>query len=1581
MKFWKKYKKSIFILLFAACMISAVIAIPGALADDSASQPFSMEASFDGTKLKADGGNTFTASWSGGKSKTAEIVVNRNTSVAVDSSKKYVLSMKVPDTLYFNGLPDASDINGLEKVYMVQNTVPKVYTSGGGQADLSGFSKYSGEIRMELNPSVETITIPDIGISYNQTLVGYNGGAQTISDALQIELISVDNSTSLDGTIAGNDKTSISSLGVDSVSISSGSLSGGGLKNTMSTKGYSGDNGVNEQDVTLGKSDTIAYSCGTAGQAYQVYKSLKVVYHCPYITIDGQKHYLDFSSSDSVLTTNKQGNQTGYRMSGNVVYDADAHTLTYSFKDIYLGSHTRLFYTPVFSWPDELTGIDVPDGKLKVEGSNWEITEQKCYTGVDSTLRSSFAPSRFAYYIPDKVDVSMVSSAEAPSESQIAKREIYQGITKESGIAGTLGFFDVHNDGALDSPKLDVSFDFSTEEGCDAVYYVTQVNLPVYGNSSGTDVSYTLMNDKKEEKSGTLHYSNANSFYCYASDLRKDCGADSTYYIKSLSYSTSLQKGRKYHEETAHLYRNRVTDLGLFFGYIEGKIGEYAAAKMTIKSADGSSAITADGKTELFSTEKSKISDQDYIGYGLGGISIGGADSASITAGNSINLKFGGSVSTEEYQFNGNHLVNGYHVLRDGIFYVCLPDGVSIPGTEQVTVLVGNSRKVPVTQVQKLDGASCTVDGKSGSWWMIEAPNVNAANNTSLSIDVQLATDEKMQGVAWEFKNCVVIRAKGQSISWNAADSKNSTYNNSSDLTKLSSASLSSLGKYLESNGETTGLGMNVYNSSITTKLNIARAEAKLDVETSLKTSEGSSKGTSVTISDPDTQVEYEVSVTSSAGGVADDFEYYIPVVMKSSTIDADALVAKNEFGLLLQDELDITHVTTGTERNPFKVYYTTDAGLTSSNIRGDSVNWEESVSDYSKVTAVKIATVGEDYVDIGDTFSFTASMKYDDSAKDFKSMAGSQVEWRSFGRYTYTRNNVSTTNTYPSGRNDVTVRYINDMTSQQIEAVLDTAAASNTIDVAKAMGQSFAKKQTLSIKKVTASTGTQLITSSPDKLTGSAANSQFRVAFNINNIDSGSTVLQESGTEKSWDIDAGKGITLQANVTFSKALTDVTTPRYVDVTLGNDYVDIVCRIQLVRKVAAADAKDSGLAPGENFIVPNVESSCTISRNSAFTALYVIKNFVPGNYSAQYISFKDSSNAAVKLPKGATVTMMEISDSNAVGSYWYYTADGSSGSVDLKSFRHMSGSDSYTYDTSATEGKTLKYMFVVDFGNADAAVGTYKLDFCGTDENKAEKVFSSLPVSLAKETTYAISISSSGMKATAGYTVTQTSTNDSYIEGKTLAIVVTPKSSLPADAYLKVGSDRIDRNLSGNFIIPVGTIQSGEKSLSMGSDMMPDAAASYDFTGSLYLVDSDVSSAPMAGDKVGTAQSFSLTKSRTVRPALKITGDRVATAAEWSKGQDMTFRVNDIPEGGSVTVTPYSGLTGGQRVTDLLSSVAGLFDLQNGVGTYDRSRTDTGKLRLSGTASPGTYRLVFEVKDADGKTVQNAPYYVIVKDK
>lgn len=1591
MKFWKKYRKSIFILLCAVGIISVATAIPGTLADPDTqaaddSLPYRMEVTYDGTKLDNDSTNDFKSDWSGGKSKAAQIVLHRNTAVSVDSSKKYVVCMKVPTALYFNGLPDASDINGVEEVSIVKNTAPQVNINNGKDSALTDFSPYSGEIRMVLNPSVETVTIPDIGISYDVRLVGYTGGTQTIEDPFQVSLVSVDKSLSL-GNIKDSDKSTVVSSKVDSAQITTGTLSGAGMRNSISTNKFA-SSGV-YSNITMGQSDTVSYGCCTAGQLMQVYKTLSITFHCPYITVNGKNYYLDFSPNDTSFTDNKQGGGQSFKMAKNAVYDSANHTITYTFENVYLGSYNPIFYTPAFSWPSDLNMTLSGSDKYRVYGGGWDVTEQTSYTGAKGTLQSTFNPGNFASFIPEVIDVNMVSSYEAPDSKGIAKREIYQEITRANGVSGTLGFFDIHNDGVKDSPAVKVSFAFNTNKNDQATYYITRVNLPVYGNTGGTDVAYTLTNGTTE-KTGTKHFSDQKSFACQVADLRADCGADGEYYIKELSYETALQKSTAYHAETAHINRNRVADSGLFFGYLEGKLDSYASATMSIEAVDGKTAINSSSGTKVFSTERSTVADQDYIGFGLNAMKIDDKNSVSLTAGNSTMIQFGATVSSEEYFHASNtRAVNGYHTFRDGVLYVCLPEGVSIAGTQQASVYC-NGRTIAATDVERLDASKCTVNDVTAYWWRIKVPGINAHSDQALTASVQLATSERMQGVVWDFKNCVAVRADNQPVSWGAAATLNrgSTFDTMANLEKYDADSVKALAAYLKDQGESTKLGLAVYNDNTTTKMNIARAEAKLDVETSLTTkSDSSDKGKSITISDADTAVNYNVKIASTAGGYANDFEYYIPIVSKSSTLDESALVAKNEFGMTLQGPLTVTQ-TRDDQTHPFTVYYTTQERLTSSNIRNDSVTWvtSDKVTDYSKVTAVKIITNEDttegEYIKHGESYNFTLSMKYDNSESDFSQMAGSQIEWGSFGRYTYNRDGAATTNTYPSGKNDVTIRYQRDMTGedQRMTAVLDTSASKNDVDVSCSLGHSFKKNQTFKIKKVKASDGTQLITSSPAGLTGSAANTQFRVAFNINNI--GSDVLSESGVAKSWTVESGKSVTLQANVSFSKALTDVATPRYIDVTLGNDDVDIVCRIQLVRKVAAADATDSGVAPGENFQVPNVSDSCTISRNSAFTGLYVIKNFVPGNFASQKISWCDSTGAAVKLPAGTTLTMMRISGDNAVTDYWYYKADGKSSSVDLKQFKHMSGTEAFAYDTSATSGTTLRYLVVADFGDADAPAGAYKMKFSAADSGGTAKDFAELPVTLAEKTTYTLALTKTGdLTMNASYDITRWSVNDSYLEGKTLALVMKADSAIPSDAYLAEGSTKYYRNSSGEFIIPIGTIQKGEKSLTLCSKMFPDGKTDYQLSGQLYVAGSNVSEAPMNGEKVAQTRTVTLSKAATVKPALKITGTRVGLASDWSKGQDFSFEVSNIPTGGTVTVTPYAGLTGNQRVTDLLSSVSGVFTLQNGVGTYDSNKVASGKLNLSSTAAPSTYRLLFEVKDSDGKTVLSAPYYVVVREK
>ena len=212
---------------------------------------------------------------------------------------------------------------------------------------------------------------------------------------------------------------------------------------------------------------------------------------------------------------------------------------------------------------------------MKILGAEWEITEQTTYTGQVSTLKNTFTPTRFAWYVQTAPDIKMTSSAQAAEGEKIAKRRIYQGLTKENGIVGALGFFDIHNDGAQDSPELKITFQFNTGDG-DAEYYVTQVNIPVYGNTGGTDVDYEL----DDGTTGTKHYPNQSSFNIKVSNLT----GNSDRYIKKISYQAKLKKSTAYHLETAHLYRNRYNDQGLFFGYIKGELGSKAHATMTIES-------------------------------------------------------------------------------------------------------------------------------------------------------------------------------------------------------------------------------------------------------------------------------------------------------------------------------------------------------------------------------------------------------------------------------------------------------------------------------------------------------------------------------------------------------------------------------------------------------------------------------------------------------------------------------------------------------------------------------------------------------------------------------------------------------------------------------------------------------------------------------------------------------------------------------------------------------------------------------------------------------------------------------------
>ena len=1036
---------------------------------------FNVSVSFAGQELTEGGTNAITDEWSGNSSKIMQVTITRNKSYDVDPNKQYVLCMKTSDVFYFNGLPDVSTITGAEDVAIVKNETPKINVVGKTQAqDLTGFSPYSGEIRIKLNPAVDVVTIADIGVSYNSALMGYTGGEQTVTDPVDVQLISVDASETLSG-FKDTNKVSLQDFPVSTLKVKTEKV-GGGLRTFNSIDDFKSN--TFGADAKLNVDDGISYVLGSQKQKEMVYGTLTCVLHIPYIEVDGEKKYLKFDENDTAITDNKKGTSIGYPMKSKAVYDADAHTITYTFENVYMVSWANFAYTPTFRWPDGVEKNITAD--CNVQGYVWEISEQKTFTGATGSI-SNRSTAKGTVFRPNQADIKLWTDYNQ-SALKIAKPMIYRDVNRQTGISGFLGYFDVHNEGAGDSPEVNVKIEFNTSDGSGAKYYVTQVQIPA--DQAKTTITYTLVNDSGTTVTGTYTYNNTTSFSCKVGELRQKSGVDDKYFIQRLEYQTILRRNKYYHTDVTHNYRNAIGTPGSYQGYIDGTVGATASAKMTISAVEENGKITSDGKSELTATEISTISELDFISTGIYGATLDNQSSANITAGSSTKLQFSILVGTEEYGLSerfgvAGPSINGYHVLRDGIFYACLPEGVSIPGTEQVQVSY-KGKSILATSVQKLDNTQCTVNGATAYWWKIEVPemNVNAFVSATATISIDLATSESMAGVSWNFNDCLALGTNGQKLS-RVNDSFTNGSNTVAELANLNLPSANGLVNALDTKAD--NLGINLYRSNSSVILNIARAEAKLDVTTALSVNDTASTNDQVTVSDKNTKITYAVTVTGQESGAAEDFDYYIPIVHTDSTLDTGALVSQKEIGLQLSEAVQITSVGgTAGEELPFEVFYTTDSGLNSTTIQGNTVKWVDTLTDYSKVTAVKISTRPNARVNEKEAYRFDVVMQYDNTASDFDRQAGSVAHWRSFGHYTYVRNGASTTNSYPSASNSVKIRYVKDLTGTPMTMTLDTAAATNSVDTAKKLETTFVKDQKLSIKAVTPSSGTQLISDDP---------------------------------------------------------------------------------------------------------------------------------------------------------------------------------------------------------------------------------------------------------------------------------------------------------------------------------------------------------------------------------------------------------------------------------------------------------------------------------------------------------------------
>lgn len=1557
--------------------------------------PYSIEVTFGGQKLSdKDGENNFTdanywTSTAESDAKMATVTLVRNKGVKVDQNKKYVLALSLPTVLNFGGIPSVDKLpTGTSAVALKRNSTFLINAPNYARYNYN-LSAYSGEMRFELNTAVDRVDVTDLYVYFDPILVGYKTNGSTIKDAFSARVVAVDGGKDLATYDASEDATEVIGRKVDSLVI----------KNSYSVTDnmsyYSSNNGfvtaVSGDAVNAAADGSLSYSLRTGSMTPQVYSSMKLTFEQPYVLANGERRYLDFDENEEILTTNRASCQSGWRTASKATYDEKTHLITYYLKDVLTASWCPFVISPKFTLPDDLKA-SVPDSGYEVITDGWRVVEQKTYLGDDSTQMPAWRTAPSCKFVQSSVDIKLGSS-DSPLKAGTARRKIYKDVCSGSGLTATLGLFDVHNEGVSDSCEVNVEFKFNTNQtSSSAIYKATRLNVPLYEMGDSAEVTYKITNGTDTETgTKTITRSDAaeatgDKLYIYASHLS---GGKSGYYFEELSYTTKLRNSTMFHTSVTHGGRNYVTDPGVFTGYMDGEVNQTAEATMTITSKDGS-AITKDGKSSVTVTEKSTISDDNSTSFGTYQTYLNSGQSALITAGEDAKLSLTLSVTSEEYPIPGVSptTVNGYHVVENPAVYICLPEGVSIKGIDQAYATMAG-KTINSTKVYELDKSGCTVDGRKAKWWVVEFDGANVTSNFVPKIT--LSTNNSMEGVAWNFSNKVVTRSKGQKVTWALASAYNNFYNNVSSLQNNSQATLSSLGAALASSDDASAvdrLGAVVYRTDTAAMLNIVRAEAKLNVKTSLSLDDGAQNQKSLKVTNSGSEINYDVTVASDDGGHADDFNYYIPVPKTTSGDDSNMFVSQRDFSLALDHAVEIVATDSDGKAiasggDVFKVQYTTQEGLTSDEARKDSVVWQDSVDDLSKVTAVRISTVDGAMINDGSSYKFHLTFKY--QGDDFDTQAGRSVQWRSFGHYSYQRGTATpTTNSYPSQDNSVKLGFIGDYTdaSTRINVTLDTASANNYVLSGSELGPVFKNAQTMAIKSVSTVNGTKLVSSDPASLTGADANVSFMMQMGIGS-GSGMTTLATATKGGSFNVNAGSATKVSLKALFSKALTDSNTDRYVDVRFGNDDVDMTVRMWLTRKVAEVAVTGSGTAAGEVFKAAAVDTtSKAIASNAAFTALFDVKNFRPGNFTKQKLVWKSGvGGLAASLPAGTKITMMVLGagEGSPVESWWLYTATGSETEIDLKSFKRMDGaSDAFSYDTSSSDAAELKYQFVVSLPANCTTTGNFALAL-SADPKSGVAAFATddMPIVLAAPAGFGLSVGADKVD----YSYTASEGSDSRTTGKQLALVLKPASDgdvLPADARLSAGDKTYARNADGAYVVPLGSVASGSVDLSVVSDMLGMDGGTYKFDVSLMLYGGEAS-APMAGDVVETAAGLELKVAASDKPALKVTGTRVATKAKWIDGQTFDLAMSGVTSDMTVTVSAYSGLTSSQPATDLMSSVGGVFVINGGSGTYDAGRTATGMLRLGNNAKAGTYRLVFEAKRGDD-VLLTVPYYIVVRE-
>ena len=367
-----------------------------------------------------------------------------------------------------------------------------------------------------------------------------------------------------------------------------------------------------------------------------------------------------------------------------------------------------------------------------------------------------------------------------------------------------------------------------------------------------------------------------------------------------------------------------------------------------------------------------------------------------------------------------------------------------------------------------------------------------------------------------------------------------------------------------------------------------------------------------------------------------------------------------------------------------------------------------------------------------------------------------------------------------------------------------------------------------------------------------------------------------------------------------------------------------------------------------------------ISRDSAFTMRFEITNYDASDYNPLQLTF------APALPSGTTIILRDRRD----GSYWYTSLNTASSAVPLASFAKM-GSGGSEDDLVSTD---MSLQFIVDFSRASQIGGAELV--CSLSAAKKD------PDSNAQALSASLKIGLAGSWLSLGEEVTGTGLTQeikisagaggaaSKYDHRDMALVLTPVTSLPADAYIRmtmgesVADCRPDKD--GKFIIPLGNFRALDTSivLDLRSNMFPMEDIDYDMTAKLYLAQTDAEIAPLSEEGLRSTVSLRF-ESREQRTGIKIAvgnDQRLFTTAD-SIAAEVEIRPIIFDLFYNVVVELHQEFDG-----DTFGDTTIKPKKSGNVYTFDLTGRPTGD-----------YCIVASLQTKGGYTINEARYYFIVQ--